>query len=195
MGLVIIYGVVISSVVAEAVPSDYISTHKVTASILFLVISLCGIGVTNLSKKPLIQLIGFTAVAAPFGLIFSGVGLVVSHEVIVQAMFLTVVVAVASTTAGMIYPAVFLSLGRALLLSIVILLISQVLNAAFGLGFGGWLAVLSSFIFSLFIAHDFVRSQAVEPTVSNAVSSGAGLFIDIANLFLDFVTQGSDDWL
>jgi FtsH-binding integral membrane protein len=82
-----------------------------------------------------------------------------------------------------VFPNVFLSIGRALGITLLITVLVELVMMLFGasLAITDYVVVL---IFCGYVGYDWARANACAKTVDNAVDSAAELYVDIVNLFV-----------
>ncbi len=150
----------------------------------YFVVSLIGILLSAKSTKPLISFIGFNLVAIPFGVLLCLVIPFYDGQTVLRAIGLTTCVTLLIAAIAVANPNVFLSLGRALFITILVGLIAEVIaTLAFhykGTAFD-WIFVVA---FSGYIGYDVARSQQYAKTIDNAVDCAVDLYMDIINLFV-----------
>lgn len=150
----------------------------------YLVCSFGGIFLSAKSSNPLVSFIGFNLVAIPFGVLMCFFVPFFESEIILRAVGLTACVTAIIAALAITHPNMFLKLGWALFITIIVGLIAEVI-ATFAFGYQGtafdWLFVI---VFSGYIGYDVSRSQQYAKTVDNAVDCAVDLYMDIVNLFI-----------
>ena len=150
----------------------------------YLVCSFGGIFLSAKSSNPLVSFIGFNLVAIPFGVLLCFIVPFFDGETVLRAVGLTACVTAIIAALALTNPNIFLKLGRALFITILVGLIAE-LVATFAFGYRGmvfdWLFVI---VFSGYIGYDVSRSQQYAKTVDNAVDCAVDLYMDIINLFI-----------
>lgn len=150
----------------------------------YFVCSLAGILLSAKSSEPLISFLGFNLVAIPFGVLLCLIIPFFDGQIVLRAIGLTACVTILIAAIAVANPNFFLSLGRALFITILVGLIAEVV-ATFAFHYQGtafdWIFVIA---FSGYIGFDVARSQQYSKTVDNAVDCAVDLYMDIINLFV-----------
>lgn len=193
MILTILYGLLLNVAIVYygAAPltewlASYENTKGVWTGLLigYLVCSFGGICLSAKSSNPLVSFIGFNLVAIPFGVLLCFIVPFFDGETVLRAVGLTACVTAIIAALALTNPNIFLKLGRALFITILVGLIAE-LVATFAFGYRGmvfdWLFVI---VFSGYIGYDVSRSQQYAKTVDNAVDCAVDLYMDIINLFV-----------
>ena len=97
------------------------------------------------------------------------------------------------TILGSLFPNFFMSMGRALFITLTVVVVVELLSMLFGWhmpSFWDWLVAL---LFSGYIAYDWAEAQYRPCTSDDAVDACAGLYLDIVNLFLRILSISDDD--
>lgn len=150
----------------------------------YFICSIVGIILSAKSSNPLVSFIGFNLVAIPFGVLMCFIVPFFDGEIVLRAIALTACVTAIIAALALTNPNIFLKLGRALFITILVGLIAEVV-ATFAFHYEGtafdWLFVI---VFSGYIGYDVSRSQQYAKTVDNAVDCAVDLYMDIINLFI-----------
>lgn len=143
-----------------------------------------GVYLFNKSDNPAISFLGYNFVVVPFGLV---VNLVVSRhrpDVVLEAIQITASVTVVMMLLGTIYPRFFAAIHRALLVSLIGVLLVELFQI-FVLGkVSTWIDWVVALIFCGYIGYDWGRANRIPKTLDNAIDSAASIYMDIINLFL-----------
>lgn len=150
----------------------------------YFICSLAGILISAKSSEPIVSFLGFNLVALPFGVLLCLIIPFFDGQVVLRAIGLTACVTTLIAALAVANPNLFLSLGRALFITILVGLIAEVV-ATFAFKYQGtafdWIFVIA---FSGYIGYDVARSQQYSKTVDNAVDCAVDLYMDIINLFV-----------
>ena len=182
LGLTIFYGFFVNAIMIVTCYSLFSSLNIYIFLAIYFVCTIAG-GLIARSTKPVISFIGYNLIVLPIGGLLSILLPMYSKKDVLSAVVITGVVVLIMVALSTFYPAVFLKMGRALFISLLVGLAAQLV--AILLGYGGtlfsWLFVL---IFSLYIGYDWSRAQAYPKTVDNAIDSAIDIYLDIINLFI-----------
>ena len=150
----------------------------------YFICSFSGILLSAKSSKPAVSFLGFNLVAIPFGVLLCLIVPAFDGEIVLRAVGLTACVTAVIATLAIAHPNMFLKLGWALFITLLVGLIAEVI-ATFAFGYHGaafdWIFVI---VFSGYIGYDVSRSQQYAKTVDNAVDCAVDLYMDIINLFV-----------
>ncbi len=149
----------------------------------YFVSSLIGIGLAR-SQNALISLLGYHFIVVPTGVMLGPFVNALSPQVLQHTLFLTGGVTCGMMGAATVYPAIFLKLGRALFFSLIALIVVSLLSMFFFPAAYTVIDYVAAGIFSLYIAYDYARAQAIPKTMDNAVDVCIALYLDIINLFI-----------
>lgn len=193
MILTILYGLVLNVAIVHfgAAPLlQYLSAApnpKLAMIVLFVgyfVCSIAGVLISAKSAKPMVSFIGFNLVAIPFGVLLCLIIPFFDGQIVLRAIGLTACVTAIIAALALTNPNLFLKLGWALFITLLVGLIAEVI-ATFAFHYQGtafdWIFVI---VFSGYIGFDVSRSQQYAKTVDNAVDCAVDLYMDIINLFV-----------
>ena len=154
----------------------------------YFVCAFAGIHVIRKSTTALPAFLGYNLLVLPVGGVLS-VFLVGYSTTIVQYAFLaTALVTLIMGVMSYIYPQSFLSMGRALGISLIAVIVVELIMT---LIFRSSITVIDyivAVIFSLFIGYGMAKSQRMEHTYVSAIGCAAELYLDIINVFMRVVS-------
>jgi len=187
IGFTLLCGLVINALMAVALPAsitNLIESNYLAFIIGFFVVAIGSTIVIHRSDNPVVSFLGFIVLSVAFGAIVAVTVSLYTAASVQRAFIMTAGVTGLMILAAVVFPGVFLKLGRALFVALVAVLIVEVLTllitgtnpAIFDWAFVG--------IFSLYIAYDWQRAQVYPHTADNAIDSAADLYVDIVNLFI-----------
>jgi hypothetical protein len=141
-----------------------------------------------------ISFIGYHMITLPFGLVL---GPVLNHYapgVVQNAALLTAMITGVMGLAGVTYPNFFRSIGSALFVALLGLVIVRVI-ALFvpALNSFGIIDYVSAGIFSLYIGYDMFRATEASRSVGSALKIAVALYLDIINLFMSVLSILGND--
>ncbi len=93
---------------------------------------------------------------------------------------------------GTMYPAFFLSIGRALFMALIAVIVVELVVVFFFKTHHTIIDYAVALIFCGYIGFDWARANQIPKTLDNAIDSAAALYMDIINLFLRLVRIMSD---
>ena len=149
------------------------------------------------SKSWVVSFIGYNLLVIPLGFVISLYVSGYDPLLLATVFFETAAVTLLMMLLSMIFPRLFLSIGRALLISLLIVivveLIATVIFVATGSGresffFLDWIVVL---IFCGYVGYDWAIAQRRQRTVDAAVDSACALYLDIINVFIRLLSIAS----
>ena len=153
--------------------------------LIYLVCVILGVVLVR-RDNPVTSFIGYNLIALPVGLILCVALQGYPSSVISTAVLMTAIITAVFVVLGSIFPNLFLSIGRALGVGLIILIVGELITL---LLFRSsrmdlvW-AYLGAGLFAMFIGFDWARCNVCACTVNNAIAASANLYLDIINLFL-----------
>jgi FtsH-binding integral membrane protein len=141
-----------------------------------------------------ISFIGYHMITLPFGLVLGPILNQYAPGVVQNAALLTAMITGFMGLAGVTYPNFFRSIGSALFVALLGLLVVRVI-AIFvpGLNAFGIIDYVSAGIFSLYIGYDMFRATEATRSVGSALKIAVSLYLDIVNLFLSILSILGND--
>ena len=189
IGSVLLYGFIVNALIVwlgGISLVNFVVNNYFVFLILYLVMAVSGIILSQKATSPLISFLGYNLVVVPIGAV---VAVAVSGQYISDVL-LAIVTTGAVTAVMMIlgatFPRFFAKLGRTLGLSLLLGVIASTVAYLFGYqgNIFSWLFII---IFSLYIGFDWQKAQMFPKTADNAVDSALDLYLDIINLFLQLL--------
>jgi len=174
IGLVLLWGFAINVIMCTFFQDTFLKWNPVAVIVVYFVSALAGIGINKVSKNPFISFIGYSLIVLPVGVVLS-IGLKDYDSVsILNAMVITTLVTVVMIVIACVIPNVFLSMGKLLFVSLIIVIIGELILLLF----------VIAMIFCGYIGYDWSVAQSKLRTLDNAVDSVVDLYLDIINLFV-----------
>ena len=136
------------------------------------------------TPKPVLSFIGYTLIAVPVGMVVCVCLGSYTIATIKSAVLVTAVVTLSLMILGTLFTDFFLSMGRALGVSLLVAIVAELISTFIFHTHPviyEWIFVA---IFSLYIGFDWARANTCARTVDNAVDLAASLYLDIINLLL-----------
>lgn len=190
MGLTVAYGLLMNVLmvltIAEPVCRLFLQSKGMYIGFIigYFVCALAGSAIANKSNRPIISFLGYNLIVLPVGILLCLVIPGFPVFTVAKAMALTAFVTLFMMGLGTAFPNLFLSMGRTLMIALIVTLIVEVVSVLI-FGYSGTIFdIIFVLIFSLYIAYDIARSQAYAHTVDNAVDSAVDIYLDIINLFI-----------
>lgn len=188
IGLVLVWGFAINYLMVRSIEFTLTSTTQIILFIVGYFASFyIGHRIMRNSENPAISFIGYNFIVVPFGLIIDTVISGYSPTVVQNAMLITGIVTLVMMFLGVIYPEFFQKIQGALMISLIVSVVVQLIAAFIfrqALGIIDWIVALT---FCGYIGLDWGRANGIPKTLDNAIDSAAALYIDIVNLFLRIV--------
>lgn len=193
-----IYGLAVSTLVAYMTMKWELSFILIL--ILGLVVPFIGIKIALDTDEWFMSFFGYNLVILGLSAI---TGPVINHYTsgtVVAAFMATCAVSVVLSIAGVLYPRSLESLGGYLfggLLALVFVRVGQLILVSLGMYQYGFISLVeygAAILFSLYIVYDWNRGLEMARTLSNAVKTSLGIYLDIINLFLSLLRlMGNED--
>jgi len=190
LGGVLLWGFLANALICFFTRNISLIDYAIPILIGYAVLALVGVLMTR-SHSAVVSFIGYNFVVIPLGFFIS---LFVSgfEPLLVATAFLeTAAITLTMMLLSLIFPRLFLSMGRALgitlLIVIVVELIASVImiaTASFNDNFFLLIDAIFVVAFSLYIGYDWAVAQRRHRTVDAAVDSACALYLDIINLFI-----------
>ena len=191
IGVILLFGLFLNYLMAKYCTEYFININPVVLIIGYLVLGFVGIGISNTSDNPFISFIGYLMVVVPTGVLISIFVAGEEGAVILNAILTTIGVTVVMIIAGQIFPGVFMSIGRALVIALFALIVVEIIMLIAGWSEPGFVDIIAALIFSGLIGYDWAIAQSRPHTVDGAVDACAGLYLDVINLFLRIESSSS----
>ena len=192
LGGVLLWGFLANALICFFTRNISLIDYAIPILIGYIVLALVGVLLTR-SHSAVVSFIGYNLVVIPLGFVLSLYISEFEPLLVASVFFETAAVTLAMMLLSLIFPRLFLSMGRALgitlLIVIVVELIASIVMMATG-AFGDnsllvvaidWVVVL---VFCGYIGYDWAIAQRRRRTVDAAVDSACALYLDIVNLFI-----------
>ena len=143
------------------------------------------------SHSAVVSFIGYNLVVLPLGFVLSMYVIEFEPLLVMSVFFETAAVTLTMMLLSIVFPRLFLSLGRALGISLLVVIFVELIFFIIAIATGSFNEQVSLFIdgivvviFSLYIGYDWAVAQRRHRTVDAAVDSACALYLDIINLFI-----------
>ena len=194
IGLILLYGFGVNVILVSCCSQYFANINPIVLVIGYLVLSIIGIIMSRKSDDPFISFIGYNLVVIPIGVVLSVCLAGQTSVSILNACAVTAGVTVIMIIAGTLKPDFFLSLGRALGIALLAVIIVEVVLMLFGVVMPTIWDFLVALIFCGYIGYDWADAQSRPHTADGAVDACVGLYLDVVNLFLRILSiMGSRD--
>ena len=184
IGLTIALGFAIDFFMAYFLKAQILQLPIIGVIIAYFIMSLGGIFVVHKSTSAFVSGLGFIVLAAGMGLLLTFILNEYNLSSVYLAFGITVVITVVITMCGTIFKDFFLSMGRVLMIALIVTIIAE-LACTFllpgALGIFDYAVIL---LFAGYIGFDWARAQQFPKTMNNAIDSAADLYIDIVNILI-----------
>ena len=159
--------------------------------IAYFIICFAGIAISAKSDNAIVSFLGYNMVVVPVGVILSLALKEYDNGSIMHAIIITGGVTFMMVVLSTIFPRIFLSMGKALLIALLCVIIAEVIFIFTGFGTPAIWDMAIALIFALYIGYDWAKAQEEEHTFDNAVDACVGLYLDIINLLLRVLGSSS----
>lgn len=193
IGGVLLWGFVINALMVKYATPHILGLNPLGLIIGYFALSIIGMIISAKSDSAIVSFIGYNLVVVPVGAVLSVALVGTSSVSIMHAVIATGSVVAIMTILGSLFPNFFISMGRALFITLTVVVVVELLSMLFGWhmpSFWDWLVAL---LFSGYIAYDWAEAQYRPRTADDAVDACAGLYLDIVNLFLRILSISDDD--
>lgn len=173
------------------------------AILLFAFFAFCSILLIYLTRNAAVSFFGVACMMVSLGCMMGPLVAMHAEPIIMTAAVITAVSMVTMSILGLVYQRLFYGIGPFLVAGLTLLIVAQFTQIIFMLmGFTGAadmpvLAWIGIAVFLGFTAYDWAEALTQEFTADNAVKASAGLGLNLANLFGNFLelfgVKSSDD--
>ena len=189
IGVLLLWGFVANALMYHFFVDTFMSWNFTVVIIGYFISCLVGIAMSKYSDNAIVSFIGYNLIVVPVGVILS-IALTGFEEITIMfAIYITGAVTVVMILLSVIFPKVFLSMGRALGVCLLLVVVVELI-ALLGARFFNWPYLptiwdaLVALLFCLYIGYDWAKAQERPRTADNAVDAVVELYLDIINLFI-----------
>ena len=189
MGLVVLYGLLVNALACYFISDTaivIISQHPIIFLLVYLGLVIFGSLLAGKSDNPFISFIGYNLIVLPLGIIVSATVGLSSTALVIDAIKLTAGVVLVMIGLSCAFPRFFMSLGKALFISLIALIVVELICMIARLPLG-WTSYAAAAIFSLYIGYDIQKAQRYPKTLDNAVDCAIDIYMDVIYLFLNLL--------
>lgn len=192
IGMILLWGFFVNYLIVNFMPlSFYEKVDPIVLLIGYFVLCLAGSMMSKISKNPVISFIGYNLVVLPMGTVLNLFLLEFEAAIIIRSVVITGVVVLLMMILGATFPRFFMSIGRALGVSLLITIIVELLSIFFFPTMGVYIDYFVILIFCGYIGFDWGMANALPKTLDNAVDVAANIYVDIINLFIRILRASS----
>lgn len=184
LGGLLVYGFLLNALICGLFTRQIASLNPFVLVGGYLVASLAGILMANISQSAVIRFVGYNLLVVPSGMVIASVLPAYHFQTVMHALVGTALIAGVMLAAAMIKPKLFEGLGPVLCLSLLSAIgVELVLLFVFHSS-SIWIDIAVILIMAVFIGFDFLRANAGYRTLNNAVAFAMDLYLDILNIFI-----------
>ena len=186
IGLVILYG--IGAVLIAYQFIDYYKNIPILIlGIGYLILIFIGIKISfDYYNSILGQFIGYNFICIPMGMLLSILINIYDINILLETSIITIIITISMIILSLIFDQFFLKIGNILFNSLVVIIIINIIFTILHIN-TDIISWISSFVFALYIGHDFKKSQNDEFTIQNAIRHGSDFYLDLVNLFINIL--------
>ncbi len=189
IGLTLLWGFGVNYYMIQAIdPMWVISLGFWPIFIGYMISAFAGIAIYTSSDSALISFFGYNLIVAPISVLLTPLIHFTDPLIIQKALYATGGVTATMMMLSTTFPRFFLSIGRTLFISLILMILIEVGMMLMGMSEPSWIDWAVAGIFCGYIGFDWARANALPKTLDNAVDSAASLYIDIINLFIRIVS-------
>ncbi len=184
IGLVLLWGFAVNAFMCMFFTDVFLTWNPVAILIGYFIVAIAGIFMSSTSDNPLISFIGYNLVVLPVGVVLSIFLKDYEQISIINAFLTTTALSFTMVILSILFPNIFLSLGRTLFCCLIIVLIVELAMLLFRITTPTILDFLVALLFCGYIGYDWAKAQEKDYTLDNAIDSVVDLYLDIINLFI-----------
>lgn len=190
LGGVLLWGFLANALICFFTRNVSLIDYALPILIGYIVLALVGVLLTR-SHSATVSFIGYNLVVIPLGFVLSLYISEFEPLLVATVFFETAAVTLTMMLLSLIFPRLFLSLGRALGITLLIVIVVELIVSIVMMATGAFsdevFLVIDGIVvvvFSLYIGYDWAIAQRRHRSVDAAVDSACALYLDIINLFI-----------
>ena len=190
LGGVLLWGFLANALICLFTRNISLIDYAVPILISYIVLALVGVLMTR-SRSAAVSFIGYNFVVIPLGFVLSLYISEFEPLLVATAFFETAAVTLTMMLLSLIFPRLFLSMGRALGITLLIVIVVELVVGLVMVATGAFnenillvIDMIAVAVFSLYIGFDWAMAQRRYRSVDAAVDSACALYLDIINLFI-----------
>ncbi|MBP5349170.1 MAG: US12 family protein [Clostridia bacterium] len=190
LGAVLLWGFLANALICFFTRNISLVDYALPILIGYIVLAFIGFLLTR-SHSAAVSFIGYNFVVIPLGFVLSLYISEFEPMLVASVFFQTAAVTLSMMLLSMIFPRLFLSMGRALGITLLIVIVVELIATIVMMATGAfsdnffllidWIVVVA---FCGYIGYDWAIAQRRRRTVDAAVDSAYALYLDIVNLFI-----------
>ncbi|MCR5624237.1 MAG: Bax inhibitor-1 family protein [Lachnospiraceae bacterium] len=184
IGGITAYGLIINAITCFYFPGIHDKNAYIGIVIAYFISALAGTFILRSTSNPIVSFLGYNLIAVPMGFMLAIIVKFYAPAIVFNAIGTTACVVVIMVCLSMLYPQIFLRMGRALFVALLATLVVGIVMMFVSPFNTTIYDFLVAGIFSLYIAYDWAKSNQYPNTLNNAIWSAADIYLDIVNLFL-----------
>lgn len=184
IGIILLYGFGVNYLLVKFCADTFMALNPWALIIGYFVLAIIGMLMSAKSDNPVVSFIGYNLVVLPVGAVLSVCLSDIAPDLIMHVVTVTVGVTLVMLIAGTLFPRAFMSIGRALFIALLAVIIIELICMLFGVFMPTFWDFIVALIFCGYIGYDWAVAQQEYRTLDNAIDACVGLYLDIVNLFL-----------
>lgn len=184
IGLTVAFGCIINALVARLLTGQLLRLNPIVLLIVYFAGTIASQIVINKTEKPAVAFLGFIGLALAMSLTLTFIVAYYSDATVERAMWITAAITAAMTLASTLLPRVFLSMGKVLGMTLLLVIIANVVVLLFFRNLAAVFDYVFIAIFAGYIGFDWARAQNRPATIVNAIRSAAAIYVDVLNIFI-----------
>ena len=191
IGAILFSGFFINYLMCKYLSDIFVEWDTTLVIIGYFALALLGIFLSVKSHNPLVSFTGYNLVVVPVGVVLSICLKDYDNGSIMHAIIVTGTVTALMIALAMIYPKIFLSMGKVLLSVLCFVVITECILLLFGFSIPGIWDAGVAVLFALYVGYDWAKAQKEDHTYDNAVDACVDLYLDIINILLRILGSSS----
>lgn len=194
IGFVLLWGFLVNALMC-AFTSEFFTAmyteHPILFIIVYFVVAIGGIWICNAEMGTGITFLGYNLLVFAVGTVLAIAVPMFDAVSILGACVITVIVTLVMIGVSTIRPEVFLSMGKTLFICLSAAIVIELIMLFLGIYHPTLWDFAIVILFCGYIGYDWAVAQSKRKTLENAVNSCAGLYLDMANIFIRLLGKGS----
>lgn len=184
IGAILAYGFGVNAIICKFFSSFFYNMNPIVLIIAYFAMAITGIFLSKKSDNPIVSFIGYNLVVVPCGAVLSIIVREYQSISILSVCIMTFAIMIGMIIVSNIYKDFFLSLGRTLFFSLLIVIVIELIMILFRIVEPTFMNIIVAGIFALYIGYDWQKAQSEPKTIDNAVDACVDLYLDLINLFI-----------
>ena len=184
IGLFLLVAFVVNAITASLLKGYVNSLNPFILLIGYFVLSLISSIMLVKTKSVAVASTAFLVLSFATGLMLTFLIQLYTTSTVMYAFIGTAVILVVMIVMSSINPDFFLSMGRALTVSLIVAIVADLILSIFFRSYTSIIDYAVVLIFTGFIGFDWARAQAYPKNLLNAVGAAADIYLDLINIFI-----------